>query len=28
MKGSSPKSAANAFTELLIEALNLFETEV
>ncbi|MFN9836598.1 MAG: AAA family ATPase [Pseudanabaena sp.] len=28
MKGTSPKSAANAFTELLIEALNLFETEV
>lgn len=28
MKGNSPKSAANAFTELLIEALNLFETEV
>lgn len=28
MKGNSPKSAANAFTELLIEALNLFEAEV
>lgn len=28
MKGSSPKSAATAFTQLLTEALNLFEAEV
>ncbi|MBW4473887.1 MAG: ParA family protein [Stenomitos rutilans HA7619-LM2] len=27
MKGSSPKSAANAYTKLLIEALKLFESE-
>jgi len=28
MKGSSPKSAATAFTQLLTEALSLFEAEV
>lgn len=27
MKGTSPKAAANAYTKLLMEALNLFESE-